>query len=125
MKKIILCLALVIMSVSVYAKTDYVCESQDGSRAFLTLDNKFKTLSWQDYKTSAKSRGVFSHIEMSRYSPFKGMQIFRLEDFAITNDSAYMLAVVDDMKRAKEITVFEYLDNDDHEEDVTQFSCSL
>ncbi len=122
MKLIIMLLTSLLVSQSIFA-TNYICTDTDGHHAELTTLTNGQ-LRWSEPWHSAMSKGVYKGKVTAPYSPYKGYDLYKLEDFYLTNDSAYMLALSKNQKQFIEKAVV-YFDNDDHAEEETIYNCYL
>ncbi len=100
------------------------CTSSTGTRAILSLDRDAKSGSW----VSGELSSSISYLgeEKAPYSLEKGFSTYSINHFEPSNDSSHNLAV--DMKAyfagAASVSVTTYVDNDGHNEEELNFSCS-
>lgn len=120
MKLSILVVTSLLASQSVFA-ANYLCTDSEGHQAELTTlaNNRIK---WVEPWHSASSEGSFAGKETAPYSEYNGFAKYQLEDFYLTEDSSYMLALG---RKGKTRTAVVYFDNDDHVEEETVYSCEL
>ena len=122
MKKMKMLLITLSVSFSAVASAaQYTCLNQDSEKAVLIISKNI--VSWDEPWHSASSNAVFFGQEKAPFSERKGYNLFRLTSFYETNDSFYVLAISKINDNKLKATV--YFDNDDREEEVTNYLCSL
>lgn len=115
-----LVLMLSFLCFSAFAETSYDCQSTEGTRASLSVHGK-KSVEWFDISHSASSAGRSIGLEKAPFSDWKNHHLFRLVDFATSDDSSFIIAL--DKLRGPKIQAVVYFDNDDHPENIEEFQC--
>lgn len=119
--KIIGLLFSTLMSTSVFAATQFVCHSNAGDHAALSIQGK--NMHWEDESHSASSRGSYLQIETAPYSTEKGFLVYVLDDFYKTEDSFFYIKIEPDFYKKSEFKLIEGFDHDDHDESRVEFNC--